>query len=463
MAEAVRRRGGDIELLNQVVSLDRTRLDYIHKRDEARHRVNDLSEKVRQLHQANKAEEADVIKEESRALGQEAKQFGEQVDHMDEEIRSLMLLVPNIPADDCPDGLSEIENVVLRTHPEDFTADTSSTPVAYFQEHQQHPHWEFAVEMGILDVERAVKISGAMFAMFRGAGAALARALLAFGLDRNSDLYEEIIPPSIVREETMIKTGHLPKFVDDAYEIARDELWPIPTAEVPLTSLGADEIMAEEQLPMRFMSATPCYRREAGSAGRDTRGLLRVHEFQKVEILAYATPQQVEEIHAELLERAESAVRDLGLVYRIVDICAGDLGNSSKRTFDVEVYAPGARQWLECSSVSWFGDYQARRANIRYRATEGNLSEGKQLEGSRSDGKQLDGKQSGKHTAGKHTDFVHTLNGSAVAVPRLWAAITETYRQPDGSIAVPEVLVPYMGGLKVITGPKMTAGPKMTG
>jgi len=174
---------------------------------------------------------------------------------------------------------------------------------------------------------------------------------------------------------------------------------------------------------MRFMAATPCYRREAGSAGRDTRGLLRVHEFQKVEILAYATAEQAPALHAELLERAEGAVRDLGLDYRIIDICTGDLGNSSARTFDVEVYAPGADRWLECSSVSWFSDYQARRANIRYRPSEG-----------------------------KSTRFVHTLNGSAVAVPRLWAAIVETYRQPGGEIAVPDVLRPYMGGQKIISG-----------
>ena len=229
------------------------------------------------------------------------------------------------------------------------------------------PHWEFAVEMGILDLERAAKISGAMFAMFRGDGAALARALLSYGLDRNSDLYEEILPPSLVRRDTMVRTGHLPKFIDDAYEIARDDLWPIPTGEVPLTSLGEDEILDESQLPMRFMAATPCYRREAGSAGRDTRGLLRVHEFQKVEILAYATEEQARSLHEELLERAVGAVSDLGLTYRIVDICTGDLGASSARTFDVEVYAPGASRWLECSSVSWFSDYQARRANIRYR------------------------------------------------------------------------------------------------
>jgi len=219
----------------------------------------------------------------------------------------------------------------------------------------------------------------------------------------------------------MTSTGHLPRFADDAYHLERDDLWVIPTAEVPLTSLGRDEVLAEADLPMRFMAHTSCFRREAGAAGRDTRGLLRVHEFDKVEILAYATPAQASGIHAELLERAEGAVADLGLAYRIVDICTGDLGGSAARTFDVEVYSPGTDRWLECSSVSWFSDYQARRANVRYRPDEE-----------------------------RGTRFVHTLNGSALAVPRVWAALTETWRQADGSIAVPPPLRPYMRGLEVI-------------
>jgi len=215
----------------------------------------------------------------------------------------------------------------------------------------------------------------------------------------------------------MVSTGHLPKFADDAYHLERDDLWAIPTAEVPLTSLARDEIIPEADLPMRLMAHTSCFRREAGSAGRDTRGLLRVHEFDKVEILAYATPAQAPAVHEELLTRAESVIRDLGLAYRIVDICTGDIGNSSARTWDIEVYAPGVDHWLEVSSVSWFSDYQARRANVRYRPAGG----------------------------GSPT-IVHTLNGSALAVPRVWAAIVETHRRPDGTVAVPEVLQPYLQG-----------------
>ncbi len=423
-AGIARRGEGSVALadLEKALELDRERLQRIHDRDAIRHEINELSGQVRDLRQAGKVEEAQELQAKSRQLGHEESLHSDRVVVLDEEIRSLLLAIPNIPAADCPDGRSEADNPVLNLHDErNLTGQRNLAGEASGAEASnaagKPPHWEFAVEMGILDLERAAKISGAMFAMFRGDGAALARALLSYGLDRNGDLYEEILPPSLVRRDTMVRTGHLPKFIDDAYEIARDDLWPIPTGEVPLTSLGEDEILDESQLPMRFMAATPCYRREAGSAGRDTRGLLRVHEFQKVEILAYATEEQARSLHEELLERAVGAVSDLGLTYRIVDICTGDLGASSARTFDVEVYAPGASRWLECSSVSWFSDYQARRANIRYRP------EGQR--GSR---------------------FVHTLNGSAVAVPRLWAAIVETYHLPNGEIAVPEVLQPYLGG-----------------
>ena len=417
-AGIARRGEGSVALadLEKALELDAERLQRIHDRDAIRHEINELSGQVRDLRQAGKVEPAQELQAKSRQLGHEESLHSDRVVVLDEEIRSLLLAIPNIPATDCPDGRSEADNPVLNLHDEQGLAGEASEAEAS-NAAGKPPHWEFAVEMGILDLERAAKISGAMFAMFRGDGAALARALLSYGLDRNSDLYEEILPPSLVRRDTMVRTGHLPKFIDDAYEIARDDLWPIPTGEVPLTSLGEDEILDESQLPMRFMAATPCYRREAGSAGRDTRGLLRVHEFQKVEILAYATEEQARSLHEELLERAVGAVSDLGLTYRIVDICTGDLGASSARTFDVEVYAPGASRWLECSSVSWFSDYQARRANIRYRP------EGQR--GSR---------------------FVHTLNGSAVAVPRLWAAIVETYHLPNGEIAVPEVLQPYLGG-----------------
>jgi len=283
------------------------------------------------------------------------------------------------------------------------------------------PHWDSATALGILDNERATKISGAMFTMQRGAGATLARALCQYALDMNADAFEEVRPPSLVTTATLTATGQLPKFADDAYAIERDDLWCIPTAEVPLTSLYAGEVLDEAQLPIRMMAYTPCYRREAGSAGRDTRGMLRAHEFDKVEILAVTTPEQGAAMLVELRDRAERLIAGLGLPYRIIEICTGDLGQSHHRSFDIEVYGPGCDNWLEVSSVSWFSDYQARRADIRYRKP-----------------------------GEKGTTIANTLNGSALAVPRVWAAIIENYRQPDGSVVVPEALRRYMRGMEAI-------------
>ena len=238
-------------------------------------------------------------------------------------------------------------------------------------EHQQVPHWEIGEALQILDMERGARLAGSMFPLYRGAGARLLRALTAFAIDRHSPAYEEIRPPTVVLTDTMTSTGHLPKFADDAYHVERDDLWLIPTAEVPLTSMHRGEILEESQLPLRFTASTACYRREAGSAGRDTRGLLRVHEFDKVELFAYATPEGALDAQADILRRAESMLQELELPYRVLDLCCGDLGGSSARTFDLEAYAPGVDRWLEVSSVSWFRDYQARRANVRFRPAGG--------------------------------------------------------------------------------------------
>lgn len=401
------RRGIDLSELEQVVALDERHRYLTTERDAMRHEVKELSQKVGQLKRDGRDAEAEEAAARSRTRGEQGKALAEEADSVAAEIHDLLLHIPNLPAADVPDGEDEGDNPVLRV--ENFDPDA-------YGDHQRVPHWEFAVEAGWLDMERAAKLSGSMFAMLRGPGASLARAMVQFGLDRNADRYEEIRPPTLVHSEVMVSTGQLPKFADDAYWLERDDLWAIPTAEVPLTSLASGEILDEADLPMRMMAHTSCYRREAGAAGRDTRGLLRVHEFDKVEILAYATPEQAPEIHAEILERAEAAVAELGLAYRIVDICSGDLGQSHHRSWDVEVYAPGTDQWLEVSSCSWYSDYQARRANLRYRPAEG-----------------------------KGTRILHTLNGSALAVPRVWAALVETHRQPDGSVAIPEVLRPYLG------------------
>jgi|TARA_B100000959_G_scaffold79346_1_gene84471 seryl-tRNA synthetase len=409
---ALARRGEDTSGLDQIIELDARQRALAEERDQVRNEVNTISKEVGGLHRDGKAAEAVELQARSRDLGDREDTLASEVDMLADEIRDALLRVPNLPSADAPDGLTEANNVLVRHEHWD--------PDAY-GEHQRVPHWEIAEQLGLLDVERGTKLSGSMFVMYTGMGATLCRALIQYGLDRNADAYREMRPPTLVKTETMVSTGHLPKFEEDAYHLERDDLWAIPTAEVPLTSFCRDEVLDESDLPMKLMAHTSCFRREAGSAGRDTRGLLRVHEFDKVELLSYATRDQAPEVHADILARAEAAITDLGLSYRVLDLCAGDLGGSSARTFDLEVYAPGADQWLEVSSVSWFSDYQARRANVRYRPTDE-----------------------------KGTRIVDTLNGSGLAVPRVWAGVVETHRQPDGTIAIPEVLQPYMRGATTI-------------
>ena len=410
--EAVARRGELTQPLDEVIVHDERRRALVAEADDLRSEVKRISTEVGSLHRAGRAAEAEDLRARSRELGGRIDELTAEAEQLAEWIRRILLFVPNLPADDCPDGDGPQDNVVVST--------TGYDPDSY-GEHQRVPHWDIGTELGILDVDRAVRMSGSMFAMYRGLGARLVRALIDYGLDRNRDLYEEIRPPTLVRTETMIGTGHLPKFSDEAYHLERDDLWAIPTAEVPLTSLLGGEIIDEDELPVRLMAHTSCFRREAGSAGRDTRGLLRVHEFDKVELYGFCTPDQAHDLHTEILDRAVSAIADLGLAHRILDLCVTDLGDASARTFDIEAYAPGADRWLEVSSVSWCRDYQARRANIRYRPAEGG-----------------------------RTQVVHSLNGSGLAVPRVWASLVETCRQPDGSIAVPEALHSYMGGITSI-------------
>ena len=409
---ALVRRGEDTSGLDRIIELDARQRALAEERDQVRNEVNTISKEVGGLHRDGKADEAAELQARSRGLGEREDALAGEVEMLAGEIRDVLLRVPNLPSADAPDGLTEADNVLVRHEHWD--------PDAY-GEHQRVPHWEIAEQLGLLDVERGTKLSGSMFVMYTGMGATLCRALIQYGLDRNADAYREMRPPTLVKTETMVSTGHLPKFEEDAYHLERDDLWAIPTAEVPLTSFCRDEVLDESDLPMKLMAHTSCFRREAGSAGRDTRGLLRVHEFDKVELLSYATRDQAPEVHADILARAEAAITDLGLSYRVLDLCTGDLGGSSARTFDLEVYAPGADQWLEVSSVSWFSDYQARRANVRYRPTDE-----------------------------KGTRIVDTLNGSGLAVPRVWAGVVETHRQPDGTIAIPEVLQPYMRGATTI-------------
>src|SRR3954469_12949175 len=405
----------EAELRRAVAADDRLRA-IVAERDELRSQINALSKQVGALHREKKADEAAALQEQSRVFGERERTLTSEYDSQAALLRETLLGIPNVPSDDAPDGGGPDDNVVLKT----VGYDSSN-----YGPHQRVPHWEIGAELGLLDAERAAKLSGSMFVLYRGMGARLFRAMTQLALDRHTtgvDAYEEAKPPTLVRTDPMVSTGHLPKFDDDAYHLERDDLWAIPTAEVPLTSMHRDEILHASELPTRFCAYTPCFRREAGSAGADTRGVLRSHEFDKVELFAYCTPDQAAAVHADIVARAEALIGDLGLAYRVLDLCTGDLGFSSARTFDLEVFAPGCDRWLEVSSVSWYSDFQARRANVRYRP---------------------DG--------GKGTEMCHTLNGSALGWPRVWAALLETNRQPDGSIALPKVLHPYLGGVDTIT------------
>ena len=409
-------RRGKPDVLAQVdeaVTLDTRLREITSERDALRAEVNELSKQVGGLRRDKKNDEAEVLMERSRAHGERERVLQTEFETVEGALHQVMLRIPNLPHPLSPDGAGDHENPIIKG--------PINMP-ASFAEHQRVAHWDTAKELGILDNERATKIAGAMFTMQRGQGATLARALCQFALDKNADAFEEIRPPSFVTTATLTATGHLPKFADDAYAIERDDLWAIPTAEVPLTSLHAGEVLDESELPVRLMAYSPCYRREAGSAGRDTRGMLRAHEFDKVEILAIARPEDAPELLVEFVGRAEALMAALELPYRIIEICTGDMGGSHHRSYDIEVYAPGCDAWLEVSSVSWFSDYQARRADIRF-----------------------------KRTGQKGTEIANTLNGSALAVPRVWAAICENHRQPDGSVRIPDVLLPYMRGATHIT------------
>jgi len=412
---ALARRGKPeiIEQLAAAIALDGQLRDITAQRDASRARVNELSKLVGAARRDGENEAAEKLQTESRTLGDDEKALAEAFETVQGQLRDVMLRIPNVPHSDAPDGANDQDNPLVKG-PINLPAE--------FSEHQRVAHWVVADELGILDNERAVKLSGAMFTMQRGAGAMLSRALCQYALDMNADAFEEIRPPSLVTTATLTATGQLPKFAEDAYAIERDDLWCIPTAEAPLTSMYSGEILDEAQLPMRLMAYSSCYRREAGSAGRDTRGMLRAHEFDKVEIFSLCTPEDSPAMLIELRDRAERLIAGLGLPYRMIEICTGDMGQSHHRSFDIEVYAPGCDSWLEVSSVSWFSDYQGRRADIRYR-------------------------KSGE----KGTHIAHTLNGSALAVPRVWAAIMENFREADGSVVIPEALRPYTRGLERIS------------
>jgi seryl-tRNA synthetase len=375
-------------------------------RSDRRAEYNQLSREIGELFKSGRKDEAGEKRARVAVLKDEIAAMEERIGAIEAAIDQQLLYIPNLPADDAPDGHGDQDNVVLRHHGWD--------PAAW--EGRQVPaHWDIAERLGIMDNERAAKISGSMFALLLGDGARLLRALVQFGLDLNRDRYLEVLPPSVVRTDTFTATGQLPKFKDDAYS-TQDELWLIPTGEVPLMGLHRDEILDGASLPLRYMAHTSCFRREAGAAGAATRGMQRLHEFHKVELVTLCRAEQSWDCFQAKLQDAERALQLLGLPYRVLDLCAGDLTFSSARVHDLEVWAPGTGRWLEVSSVGIFTDFQARRGAIRYRDEDGRVH------------------------------FVHALNGSGLATPRVWAAVLEHNVQPDGSVVIPPPLRPYMGG-----------------
>ena len=373
--------------------------------EKLRSEKNRLSRKIADYMSNNQKDLAEKTKQQVSRLKKKLKQEEEILLQREESLEKILLNIPNFPDDKAPIGQSSKENVeILRAN---FDAD-------FFNSRDFLPHWKIMEELDIFDQERAGKITGSMFAVLKGSGAKLLRALVAFAFDLFEKDYMELLVPSVVNSASLRGTGHLPKFSEEAYHIEKDDLWAIPTGEVPLTAFHRQEILEEGKLPLNYMTYTPCFRREAGAAGQENRGLQRLHEFHKVELVKICKPSQSQEELEKLLKDALKPIQLLQLPYRVLDLCTKDLTFSSARTYDIEVYSPGTKSWLEVSSVSLFTDYQSRRCQIRYR-----------------DAKQI--------------SYLHTLNGSGLATPRVLAALLENGRQGKGSVKIPSVLIKYMG------------------
>ena len=452
--EKLRARGADpAALLGDFRALDKSRREAITSSEQLKARRNELSnqfamgmragspssarklsemptmDRIRAVGEKavdfSKSPEGLRLIEETRLLKEKLDQLDQTAAALDEQLRLSLARIPNLTRDEVPVGKSEADNVTVKTW--------GKVPAFAFT---PKPHWELGESLGILDLERAAKISGARFAVYMGAGARLERALISFMLDLHTSKhgYTEILPPFMVNSKSLFGTGQLPKFADDLFRcsdadaeaVARGEFkdndhWLIPTAEVPVTNLYRDEILDDSSLPIRLTAYTPCFRAEAGAAGKDTRGIIRQHQFQKVELVKFTRPEDSDAEHEGLTRDAEEILEALGLPYRRVQHCTGDTGFSSAKTYDLEVWLPGQSLYREISSCSNFEAFQARRANIRYRPTA--------------------------QGAKAKPEFVHTLNGSGLAVGRTWLAILENYQQADGSVLIPEALRPYVGGL----------------
>jgi seryl-tRNA synthetase len=407
--EALEKRH-DSAPLNTILDLDEQRRKLLLKVEALKAQHKQRSKEYGRM----KAEREETALEALRSW-LEKQEIPEQIKSLDQEIarikgnlRDLLLQLPNIPHPSVPLGKDERDNLIVRTWGEPLQFDFSPKP-----------HWELGEALGIIDFQRGVKLSGTRFYVLKGWGALLQRALISFMLDLhvNEHGYTEIYPPYMVKRECMIGSGNLPKFADNLYYDTEDDFWFIPTAEVPLTNLHRDEILEPSTLPLYYVSYSACFRREKMAAGKDTRGIKRGHQFDKVELYKFVEPQTSEEELEELVKDAEDVCRRLGIPYRVVQLCSGELGFAAQKAYDIEMWAPGCGEWLEVSSCSNCGDFQARRANIRYRPQPGTKPQ-----------------------------LVHTLNGSGLALPRVLIAILENYQQPDGSVAMPEALSPYMRG-----------------
>jgi seryl-tRNA synthetase len=406
--EGIRRRGDDLAIVDQILGLDARRRELLTQVENLKATRNTVSKEISKMKDAA-ARDAKIA--EMRAVGDQIAGLDREVAVVEAEFDLAMLMAPNLPHPDVPNGASEHDNVVVRTEgrPREF----DFTP---------KPHWELGEQLGIIDFERGVKLSGTRFFVLKGAGSRLQRALITWMLDVhiNQHGYTEITPPYVVKEQILVGTANLPKFGDNLFRVEGMDLTLIPTAEVPVTNLYRDEILAPGSLPIYHVAYTPCWRNEQMSAGRDVRGIKRVYQFDKVEMVKFVEPDKSYDELLTLIDNAEDICKGLQIPYRLLNLCTADLGNATMK-YDLELWAPGVEEWLEVSSCGNFGDYEARRANLRYRPA-----------------------------AGARPEFLHTLNGSGLALPRVMIAIIENYQQADGSIAVPEVLRPYMGGLEVI-------------
>ncbi|HCH35479.1 MAG TPA: serine--tRNA ligase [Dehalococcoidia bacterium] len=406
------RRNEEVSIVDELIGIDIQRRKIISEIENFRSARNELSKKIAELIKSGNVAEANKLKDEVRQSGEELKAQEEKLRASEETFRYQMLRLPNLVSEEVPDGLDFTSNIVLWQEGERRK-----------YEFDLKPHWELSESLDITDFERGSKVSGRMFYVLGETGARLQRALVSYMIDlhRETHGYLERSVPFLVLGKTMENSSNLPKFADALYRDAEEDLWLIPTAEVPLTSLHADEILNIADLPIKYMAHTPCFRREKAAAGTQVRGLKRVHQFEKVEMYQFVEPESSMDALEELIQHASDVVRGLGLPFRLLQLCAGDLSFPSVKSFDIEIYSPASDEWLEVSSCSNCTDFQSRRANIRFRRDQA-----------------------------QRPELVHTLNGSGLAIPRVIIAILETFQQPDGSVVVPNALVQYLGGQEVL-------------